>query len=291
MATDTFFVHQNLNTQHISLFLNVPHESLEVLTGELSSGNLPFSTLWFDTSVIKAGLRSQWGAIDGRTHLFEFSTPIEHIQSTLFAPASASKIQLKWENYTIGELKVSAARIGVPVKDLNHFLNVDNWVNLTDITSQWEEIKTLYEREEIKYPLNFDLLLVLNANVKQTLGFSVPKPRVVKEKKSGSSDEEDEPEESGGKKRLNPAHKIYDRVLHDPTVEHSLFSIGYLDRFSGVKEVPFDNYVTLETELFYNTSVPFHRVQYFKYRGNLVWDRKTRLNLIDGNGFLQFDPQ
>lgn len=287
----TLFTHQNPNTQQIALYLNVPYNSVSALTQELSTGSLPSSTLWFDTSVIRAGIRSQWGTIEGRTNLFQVESSLEHLQATLFNHETSSKLHIKWESYTIGESKekISVARIGVKQAALSQFLSTELWNNISDITSQWEEIKSAYEQGETKFPLNFDLASTFSGSVRQALGFSVPKPRVTKEKKSSSSDEEDgEPDETG-KKRLNPAHKIYYRILHDPTVENSLFTIGYSDRFSGVKEVPFDNYVTLETELFYNSSIPFHRIQYFKYRGHLVWDRKTRVNLIDGNGYLQFD--
>ena len=89
------------------------------------------------------------------------------------------------------------------------------------------------------------------------------------------------------KRRLTPAHKIYDRISHDPTVDEELFTVGYLDRHTGMEEVAFNRFVTQEKEKFYNTSVPFHRIRYFKYKDHIAWDRDSRVDLLDGNKFLE----
>ena len=89
------------------------------------------------------------------------------------------------------------------------------------------------------------------------------------------------------KRRLTPVHKSYDRISHDPTVDEELFTVGYLDRHTGMEEVAFNRFVTQEKEKFYNTSVPFHRIRYFKYKDQIVWDRDSRVDLLDGNKFLE----
>ena len=132
------------------------------------------------------------------------------------------------------------------------------------------------------FPLNYKFPLSFVAeNVKIQLRF-------IKSQKSSSSEEDDE-EGGSSKVKLTPAHKIYDRISHDPTMDKDLFVIGYLDRFSGIKEVDFTKFITLGKERHYNTSIPFHRIRHFKYRGNVVWDRESRLNLISGNAYTKFD--
>mmetsp|Transcript_17645 Transcript_17645/g.22432 ORF Transcript_17645/g.22432 Transcript_17645/m.22432 type:complete len:246 (-) Transcript_17645:126-863(-) len=66
------------------------------------------------------------------------------------------------------------------------------------------------------------------------------------------------------KKRLTPSHEIYDRIKYDQSMEQENFVIGYLDRFTGIKEIAYTSFVTLDNERFFNTSVPFHRIRYYK---------------------------
>lgn len=85
---------------------------------------------------------------------------------------------------------------------------------------------------------------------------------------------------------LTPSHKIYQRIINDPSIQSNLFRIGYTDRFNGIQEINLIDFITLKNEIIYNTGVPFHRIQYFKYKTTIVWDRQTKLNLIDKNQFM-----
>ncbi|KAL0484853.1 Leng9 [Acrasis kona] len=63
---------------------------------------------------------------------------------------------------------------------------------------------------------------------------------------------------------------IIDRIKWDDDLDVKDFTIGYLDRFSGI----------IESDMVVHdfSEIPLHRIHYFKYKGTLVWDRKTKLN-------------
>ncbi len=54
--------------------------------------------------------------------------------------------------------------------------------------------------------------------------------------------------------------------------------IGYLDRIEGIKEIKFELFkrVHEDSEL----GIPFHRIRYFKMNENILWDRKSKIDLI-----------
>ena len=64
------------------------------------------------------------------------------------------------------------------------------------------------------------------------------------------------------------------------------FTLGYLDRFVGICEEPFQkfsNWGDLANAELDSLAVPQHRVQYFKYRGVKVWDKKERIDEVFGS--------
>lgn len=75
-----------------------------------------------------------------------------------------------------------------------------------------------------------------------------------------------------GQKFSKSADKILKQIAWDERLKNGKFSVGYEDRFLGIIEKPYEE--------FSNSEVPLHRVQYIKKDGNLVWDRKTRLNKL-----------
>ena len=79
-------------------------------------------------------------------------------------------------------------------------------------------------------------------------------------------------EEDTNKKKLIPANVILDRIQWDPNLNKDDFVVAYEDRFLGIIEVPFEEFVQSEAKN--------HRIQYFKRAGEVVWDRSTRLNLL-----------
>lgn len=67
---------------------------------------------------------------------------------------------------------------------------------------------------------------------------------------------------------MKTAADVINRLKWDSTLPAKEFTVGYLDRFVGVVELPFEEF---EKNDFTNASpdefgVPEHRIQYFKVR-------------------------
>ncbi|CAF3432228.1 unnamed protein product [Rotaria socialis] len=73
---------------------------------------------------------------------------------------------------------------------------------------------------------------------------------------------------------------IFNRILHDKTIDRSQVMLGYEDRFTGIHEMPFNEFKRVEN---HETGVPMHRVRYFKINGNIVWDRTKKIDLLTGS--------
>lgn len=92
----------------------------------------------------------------------------------------------------------------------------------------------------------------------------------------------------GNKKpRMRTADDVISRILWDPVVDSSEFVVGYVDRFLGVLERPFNDFTwdTNPCDCDYSAelALPRHRIQYFTYRGHRVWDRHTRTDRVFGS--------
>lgn len=93
---------------------------------------------------------------------------------------------------------------------------------------------------------------------------------------------------AGNKKpRMRTADDVISRILWDSAVDSSKFVVGYVDRFLGVLERPFDDFTwdTNPCDCDYSAelALPRHRIQYFIYRGHRVWDRHTRTDRVFGS--------
>lgn len=86
---------------------------------------------------------------------------------------------------------------------------------------------------------------------------------------------------------MRTADDVISRILWDPLAESSEFVVGYVDRFLGILERPFDdfNWDTNPCDCDYTSelALPRHRIQYFTYRGHRVWDRHTRTDRVFGS--------
>lgn len=86
---------------------------------------------------------------------------------------------------------------------------------------------------------------------------------------------------------MRTADDVISRILWDPVVDSSEFVVGYVDRFLGVVERPFDDFMwdTNPCDCDYSAelALPRHRIQYFTYRGHRVWDRHTRTDRVFGS--------
>lgn len=289
----TLALYQNEQSQQISIFLSVPKCSKEDLAKEIEFQS---TVVWLDTSYVKAGLRSQWGEIPGRDGIFRISLSKENVDLILDQEKILNNtIKTKWESFNIGENKFDNCRFGLKHDYFLEKVLAGNADKIVDIFDEWKKEEKLYETNQTSYPLNYNYGEGLSIELKNYLNIALTPQQVeeIKNKKNSPKlerNKEEAGEEGDEKKaRLTTSNEIYDRIIHDSTMDEELFVIGYLDRFTGIKETEFKKFVTLEKELYYNSSVPFHRVQYFKYKGILVWDRETRLNLIDNNQFLNIE--
>ena len=78
--------------------------------------------------------------------------------------------------------------------------------------------------------------------------------------------------------RMRTAGDVVKRLLWDPALPEDGFTVGYLDRFVGILEEDFYG----DADLVW-TDVPEHRIQWFRYRGVVVWDKSARLDLVFGS--------
>lgn len=86
---------------------------------------------------------------------------------------------------------------------------------------------------------------------------------------------------------LRTAADVIQRIRWDPRLDPADFSVGYTDRFQGVREEPFSAFCWDEPLAALGPgvlAVPQHRVRYFRHRGRLVWDRASRTDLVFGSG-------
>jgi Protein of unknown function (DUF504). len=100
----------------------------------------------------------------------------------------------------------------------------------------------------------------------------------VNHEEEEDSDYEEEVDENGVPTKtyakFRGADKIYHRILWDESLNKSEFVVGYEDRFEGIIEEPFENFEVLKED------IPFHRIRYFKRNGEVVWDRRIKLNKL-----------
>lgn len=84
---------------------------------------------------------------------------------------------------------------------------------------------------------------------------------------------------------LKTAGDVRKRIQWDPDLQKEYFTIGYLDRFSGVVEKSFTafSWEHLSVVDMDQLAVPQHRIQYYKYKGVKVWDKKDRLDHVFGS--------
>ncbi|XP_064154022.1 leukocyte receptor cluster member 9 isoform X1 [Anguilla rostrata] len=111
--------------------------------------------------------------------------------------------------------------------------------------------------------------------------------KMKKMQKRGKNVKEVEGKEYTKKPRMRTADDVISRILWDPSLDPTDFSVGYLDRFLGVLERPFSEF-SWDTDICScdyseELALPRHRFQYFTYRGRRVWDRESRMDGVFGS--------
>ncbi|KAK3551263.1 hypothetical protein QTP70_013979 [Hemibagrus guttatus] len=108
-------------------------------------------------------------------------------------------------------------------------------------------------------------------------------------RKSGKTDKAKDEESKGPLKklRMRTADDVISRILWDSSVDPADFIVGHLDRFLGVLERPFSDFSwdtqVCDCDYSEEMAIPRHRIQYFIYKGQRVWDRDSRTDHVFGS--------
>ena len=103
--------------------------------------------------------------------------------------------------------------------------------------------------------------------------------------KKGQSTSPPEDDDSTKKAPMRQAIDVISRILWDPDLPAKDFTIGYLDRFLGIIEKPFTDFSWEDIASVGQNilAVPKHRIQYFKYKDKIVWDKRCQLDDFFGS--------
>ncbi|CAF2831399.1 unnamed protein product [Rotaria sp. Silwood2] len=88
---------------------------------------------------------------------------------------------------------------------------------------------------------------------------------------------------------MKTAEDVISRIEWDDRLDKRFFRVGYIDRFLGLQEKSFNDFdfqVDLSTVSDRHSNIlaiPKHRIQYFKYNSEIVWDKETRTDLMFGS--------
>ena len=106
-----------------------------------------------------------------------------------------------------------------------------------------------------------------------------------KAKKSPKQLQETEEDQSTKKVAMRQATDVISRILWDPDLPSEEFKVGYLDRFVGIMEKPFSafSWEDISSVGASVLAVPKHRIQYFKYRDEIVWDKRCQMDDFFGS--------
>ena len=91
------------------------------------------------------------------------------------------------------------------------------------------------------------------------------------------------------KNSMKTAEDVISRIEWDDRLDKRFFRVGYIDRFVGLQEKSFTDFdfkVDLSTVSDRHSNIlaiPKHRIQYFKYNNEIIWDKDTRTDLMFGS--------
>ena len=92
-------------------------------------------------------------------------------------------------------------------------------------------------------------------------------------------------DENMKKPRMRTATDVISRIQWDPELLKDDFIVGYLDRFLGIIEKNFVEFCWEDPSTVGQDTlaIPKHRIQYFKYKDDIVWDRRVQLDNFFGS--------
>ena len=115
----------------------------------------------------------------------------------------------------------------------------------------------------------------------------IPFPSVcnTNDQKGSQCDEHEEMRKSS----MKTAEDVIARLERDTRLDKRYFRVGYIDPLLGLQEKPYNDFdfkqdASTITDRQTNTlNVPKHRIQYFKYVNEIIWDKASRTDLIFGS--------
>ena len=129
----------------------------------------------------------------------------------------------------------------------------------------------------------------INRHESKTLGESGEKMSTDIDRKGSNSDGVNPNSlEEGSKKKssMKTASDVISRIKWDEELSPKDFSVGYLDRFVGIVEKSFTEFSWEDlaaVDHFIDLAIPRHRIQYFKYLGEIVWDKRNCTDKVFGS--------
>lgn len=106
---------------------------------------------------------------------------------------------------------------------------------------------------------------------------------------NNSANRNNQKKESNGSTKKPPmktASDVISRIMWDDELQPKDFTVGYLDRFIGIVEKGFSEFSwedLASVDHFVDLAIPRHRIQYFKYCGEIVWDKRERIDKVYGS--------
>lgn len=92
-------------------------------------------------------------------------------------------------------------------------------------------------------------------------------------------------DENTKKPRMRTATDVISRIQWDPELLEDDFVVGYSDRFLGIIEKNFVDFCWEDPSTVGQDTlaIPKHRIQYFKYKEDIAWDRRVQLDYFFGS--------
>ncbi|XP_052000760.1 leukocyte receptor cluster member 9-like [Xyrauchen texanus] len=86
---------------------------------------------------------------------------------------------------------------------------------------------------------------------------------------------------------MRTADDVISRILWDSSVDPADFMVGHLDRFLGLLERPFSEFSwdaqVCDCDFSEELALPCHRIQYFSFKGQCVWDKDSHTDRVFGS--------
>ncbi|CAF1209951.1 unnamed protein product [Rotaria sp. Silwood1] len=167
--------------------------------------------------------------------------------------------------------------------NLNKSLNINNVHDLRIIkisnkcplnNDQWTNIRKYFDELICKPTETTSLQSIIQLIQDYLLKMT------INTEKSKQKDKKSSEDMSTMLNKFRGSDLIFNRILHDKTIDRSQVIIGYEDRFTGVHEISFNEFKKVEN---HEHGIPMHRVRYFKINGQIVWDRTKKLDILTGS--------